>query len=91
MNEFIKSQQELARKVNEVYKQMAGDVLMGGIPDVVLDTLITQIIQNTGEEILWKCNKEIKKADNFVPFQAIHYKSGIDTIKQHITRLTGVE
>ena len=89
-NQFIESQQELAREL------LKGEFPLLSDPDFdwhaslvneALDKAITTIIKNTGEEILCKCNKEIKEADKFVPFQAIHYKSGIDTLKKHITSL----
>lgn len=94
MNEFIKTQQEFARGAARQCNEKPVDEKIEDCFAMTfeeLDTLIQQIITNTGEELLRKCDKEIMKADKFVPFQAIHYKSGIDTIKQHITSLTGVE
>ena len=88
-NQFIKQQQELVREVNEDYKQMAGDVLMGGIPDVILDTLIQQTLTNTGEEIMGRLedNYQVVLDDKGNETEVVT----LDTIKQHIAKLTGVE
>lgn len=101
MNEFIKQQQELARNkaehVHEVSKSYE-------FTRETLDTLITQIITNTGEELKRLVEGERRKLthDNgcsiINPETASHCDCSfasedvlVDTIKQHITKLTGVE
>ena len=99
MNEFIKKQQELAREVL-IQADVSG---FATLSEEEVNDVITQIITNTGEELLRRVEggrrklpqdaKEImgelgvaeEKLRNFGANKAI------DTSKQHITSLTGVE
>ena len=103
-NEFIKTQQELVYKsiphepgIIESCPQGALDAYKQGWIDCrreIKDTLIQQIITNTGEELLRLAEGERKEIAIELP-DTLHRNKGfnkaLDTIKQHITKLTGVE
>ena len=97
MNEFIKTQQELARE--EVFNQWPYTAEFNKeLMYPWIDTLIQKVITNTGEELLRRVEGERKdevkwkKAKYDVKsVEAVCYNRGIDTIKQHITNVTGVE
>ena len=94
MNEFIKTQQELARE--EVFNQWPYTAEFNKeLMYPWIDTLIQQIITNTGEELLRRAEGEKRTADEIPDtltdiWQKSH-NAALDTIKHHITSLTGVE
>ena len=88
-NEFIKKQQELARE--EVFNQWPYTAEFNKeLMYPWIDTLIQQIITNTGEEFLRRVESKRKPLVHDVNW-AEGYNAAIDTIKQHITNVTGVE
>lgn len=96
MKDFIKQQQERARG-------FYADELCCLSPDCekqrqtvgAYNDLITQIITNTGEELMRLAEGERKEysVNNFVSGDAVvaSHNKAIDTLKKHITSLTGVE
>ena len=89
-NEFIESQHELAAE------------MFHGPINVDLKKLVTHLIKDIGEELICLADEERNKAvkkkeaiqnDPFHPArcQYLGQQDGIDTIKKHITNLTGVE
>ena len=88
-NEFIKQQQELARE--EVFNQWPYTAEFN--KELVypwIDTLIQQVITNTGEELMRRVESKRKPLVHDVNW-AEGYNASIDTIKQHIINVTGVE
>ena len=104
-NQFIESQQELGREQLLTFYDFGNDGNFYFHPEK-LDTLINQIIQNTGEELLRRAEGEKKD----IPTRQIHWlktinktnrryarkkaeahNQAIDTLKKHITSITGVE
>ena len=98
MNEFIKTQQELGRE--EVFNQWPYTAEFNKeLMYPWIDTLIQKVITNTGEELVRRAEGE---RDDTCPSPASEPTSEyvarlkerritIDTIKQHITNVTGVE
>ena len=99
-NTFLKQQQELAREYSHVKGwEIDTAKMVVEITPEELDTLIQQIITNTGEELMRRAEGE---RDDTCPSPASEPTSEyvarlkerritIDTIKQHITSVTGVE
>jgi 5-methylthioribose kinase len=91
---FIEEQRELAREKVSAKWQMADVGTMGAI-DVMINDLTDQIIQNTGEELLRRAEGERKdySVNNFVSADAVvsSHNKAINTLKQHITSVTGVK
>lgn len=94
MNQFIKQQQELGRE--DLLREFGHDETLR----LWVEHRITQTITNTGAELMRLAEGEIKMAEEH-PMRYMSqeladeynkgYSRGIDTIKQHITKLTGVE
>lgn len=106
MNDFIKQQQELARVQCVPHKSdTTKSGIEYQLDPAFLDTLTAQIITNVGEELLRLAEgekKEIQKyLDSLAPRDMTYENprfieskgviSTLDTIKQHITNVTGVE
>ena len=91
-NQFIESQQELARDTL-IQSDASG---FANLSDSEVDEIIAQIIKNTGEELL-RLEKELDHRDNHIcrfndfPQKCECYHGGVDTLKKHITSVTGVE
>ena len=84
MNDFIKQQQELTR--DEFLKWDKDATKLKCKPDDLIffaDTLITQIITKTGEELMRFVDETPDVKENGLVSR--------DTLKQHITSVTGVE
>ena len=89
-NEFIKKQQELARvKLNKSYLRLAYGKSDIQTTKKEVNETIQQIITNTGEELLGRLedNYVVVLDDKGEETEVVT----LDTIKQHITNLTGVE
>ena len=84
-NEFIESQQKLA-----------AEMFYGPI-NVDLKELVTDIIKNTGEELKRRYEEEASpyRPNDKEFYNDTHrecgYRHAIDTLKKHITSITGVE
>ena len=85
MNDFIKSQQELADALhrNRTDRPSRKEI----------HALVTQIIQNTGEELMRGVEDiNISTTIGFIkPEDQKGYRQAQTDIKKHITQLTGVE
>lgn len=89
---FIEEQQELAKSKLSEYVGYDGWVPFKAVSEDDLDTLVTQIITNTGKEMLRIVEVE-KKCCPYLPDSLANDNANktLDTMKQHITNLTGVE
>ena len=93
-NQFIESQQELARE--EIFDQWPYTAEFNKeLMYPWIDTLITQIIKNTGEELLRLVEGERKAPyDDDEGDWRIHYQGydeAIDHLKEHIANLTNAK
>lgn len=101
MNDFIKEQQELARKTlfgDSIYcgdRHCEEEEPCGHAVRSELDTLIQQIITNTGKELMRLAEGEMKPKSYWCwPWyrdDEIAHNAAVDTIKKHITSVTRVE
>ena len=97
MNDFIKQQKEVANdyreriKMEAFHKTETGNALNLTQTREILNDLITQIITNTGEELMRLAEIEKRNPDNYLdPRNVTQHNQAINTIKKHITSLTGV-
>ena len=95
-NQFIESQQELARK--EIFDQWPYTAEFNKeLMYPWIDTLITQIIQNTGEELLRLAEGEKMEYTPFISNEhptnedVDSHNQALETLKQHIASITEVE
>ena len=92
-NQFIESQQELAYNKMNIQTYRGNEEYF--ISQQGLDTLITQIIENTGEELLRLAEGERKAPyDDDEGDWKIHYQGydeAIDHLKEHIANLTNAK
>ena len=94
-NQFIESQQELARK--EIFDQWPYTAEFNKeLMYPWIDTLIQQIIQNTGEELMRRAEEgerwhSTDGGESGMISEIDGHYIDLDTLKQHITQLTGVE
>ena len=93
--QFIESQQELAKKIDDYYRENFDDSTAR--KNLYITELLSQykdqIIQNIGEELMRRAEGEKRNAPpemSLSLFDKEHNES-IDTIKQHIINVTGVE
>ena len=100
MNDFIKQQQELALDyLGKSPTQLNGtDYLADYISVDRLNNLIQQIITNTGEEMMRLAEGERLPAPPSTAtfprnekYTTLGHNAALDTLKQHITSVTGVE
>ena len=98
--DFIKKQQELARE--EIFDQWPYTAEFNKeLMYPWIDTLIQQVITNTGEELVRlieiKHTREMQAGENRAKYLAFQRgeehmrRKALDTIKQHITAITNVE
>ena len=92
MNDFIKTQQELARDTL-IQSDASG---FATLSDSEVDEIITQIIQNTGEELMRRAEEgerwhSTDGGESGMISEIDGHYIDLNTLKQHITQLTGVE
>ena len=95
MNDFIKTQQELARDTL-IQSDASG---FATLSDSEVDEIITQIIKNTGEKLMRLAEGEqrdievrlLSEGVSRDRIQQMDKYQAIDTLKQHIASVTGVE
>ena len=94
-NQFIENQQELAKKIDDYYRENFDESTAR--KNLYITELLSQykdqIIQNTGEELMRRVEgeKEFWSKGMEVAELANEHNELVDTLKQHITSLTGVE
>ena len=95
MNNFIESQQELARKSIIRFNNLCHVEIMPVAYEKTMNEITTQIIQNTGEELMRLAEGEGKAPyDDDDGDWKIHYQGydeAIDHLKEHIASVTGVK
>ena len=102
-NQFIESQQELGKEKADVTIPTHSRKTYYYFTENQIDTLIAQIIQNTGEELMRRVEggrrrlpqdaKEIMGELGVAEekLRNFGFNKAIDTQKKHITSITGVE
>jgi hypothetical protein len=88
---FIEDQREVARERIEefCFEDIFSDAGEKEFDDLFSET-ITQIITNVGEELMRLAEGELVMEHRGIPSDC-EYNKAIDTIKQHIANVTGVD